>query len=343
MSSHNLEKETILVVDDAVENIDILTIVLDGIYHIKVATNGKLALKIAQSSNRPDLILLDIEMPEMDGYQVCRQLKSQAETADIPVIFLTAKSEHHDESRGLKLGAVDYITKPICPSIVKQRIQTQLTLYRQNRHLDLIVRERTAQLHETQLNIINCLARAGEYKDNETGSHVIRMSYYSQLIALAYGMDAEKAEQLRHISPMHDIGKIGIPDHIMLKPGKLDAQEWKIITTHPQIGAKLIGEHQCDILENAKIVALTHHEKWDGSGYPRGLSGEDIPLFGRIVAIADVFDALTTNRPYKEAWPIERAIEEIERGSGQHFDPALLPAFHQALPEMSKVMEKYTD
>jgi len=343
MSSNYLDKGTILVVDDVVENIDILTTILDGIYRIKVATNGKLALKIARSSSRPDLILLDIEMPEMDGYQVCRQLKAQAETADIPIIFLTAKSENHDESLGLELGAVDYITKPIRPSIVIQRIQTQLTLYKQNRHLDLIVKERTAQLHETQLNIINCLARAGEYKDNETGSHVIRMSYYSQLIALAYGMDDEQAEQLRNVAPMHDIGKIGIPDNIMLKPGKLDAQEWKIMTAHPQIGAKLIGEHRCQVLENAKIVALTHHEKWDGSGYPRGLSGEDIPLFGRIVAIADVFDALTTNRPYKDAWPIERAIEEIERGSGQHFDPALLPAFRQALPEMSKVMEKYTD
>ena len=343
MSRDSLDKGTILVVDDVVENIDILTTILDGIYRIKVATNGKLALKIARSSSRPDLILLDIEMPEMDGYQVCRQLKAQAETADIPIIFLTAKSENHDESLGLKLGAVDYIAKPIRPSIVIQRIQTHLTLYKQNRHLDLIVKERTAELHETQLNIINCLARAGEYKDNETGSHVIRMSYYSQLIALAYGMDDEEAEQLRQVAPMHDIGKIGIPDNIMLKPGKLDAKEWEIMTAHPQIGAKLIGEHQCKVLENAKIVALTHHEKWDGSGYPRGLSGEDIPLFGRIVAIADVFDALTTNRPYKDAWPIERAIAEIERGSGRHFDPALLPAFRKALPEMSKVMKKYTD
>lgn len=343
MNKTEIDKETILVVDDAVENIDVLTMILGRYYCIKVATNGQLALKIAQSSNPPDLILLDISMPEMDGYQVCQQLKSQPETADIPVIFLTSKSDNNDESRGLSLGAVDYITKPIRPPIVKQRIQTQLSLYKQNRHLDSLVRQRTEELNKTQFNIINSLARAGEYKDNETGLHVERMSRYAQLIALAYGLDDDEAQQLLTVAPMHDIGKIGIPDHIMLKPGKLNKQEWEIMTTHPQIGADLIGEDRCILLENARIVALTHHEKWDGTGYPLGLSGDEIPLFGRIVAIADVFDALTSKRPYKETWPIEQAIEEIERSSGKHFDPALIPAFRQALPEMAKVMKKYAD
>lgn len=276
------DKETILLVDDAAENIDVLSIVLGPFYRLKVATSGKLAINIASGENRPDLILLDVVMPDINGYEVCEKLKNQPHTADIPVIFLTSKTDSENEAKGLELGAVDYIAKPVSAPIVLQRVKTQLTLYRQNRNLDQLVKKRTDQLYATQLNVIHCLGRAGEYKDNETGLHVIRMSQYSKLIAEAFGVDESVSTELMHVAPMHDIGKIGIPDDIMLKPGKLNEEEWVIMKTHPQIGVDLIGEYQCDLLESAKIVSLYHHEKWDGSGYPHGLIGKEIPLIARI-------------------------------------------------------------
>lgn len=336
-----LSRQTILVVDDTPENIELMTEVLDPYYRTKIAINGDKALKIAFSDTPPDLILLDIMMPGISGYDVCKSLKDNPDTRGIPVIFVTAMSEVADEQKGLELGAVDYITKPISPAIVLARVKTHLALYDQTRELERMVEVRTAELEKTRLQIIRRLGRASEFKDNETGNHVIRMSHYSRLIAQAAGMGQESVDILFHAAPMHDVGKIGIPDHVLLKPGKLDDAEWEIMHQHPHMGAEIIGEQYDDLLQTARLLALTHHEKWDGSGYPNKLRGEEIPLGGRIVAIADVFDALTSERPYKKAWPVEDAVRVIEDGAGSHFDPGLMAPFKAALPSMLKIKEKY--
>ncbi len=333
----------ILVVDDTPENIQVLGGILRPDYQVKAAINGAKALKIAATSPRPDMILLDVMMPDLDGFEVCRRLKADPVTSNIPVIFITAKNEIADEKRGFELGAVDYITKPISPPLVKARVRTHLALSDQNRELARQVVKRTQELQTTRMEIIRRLGRAAEYKDNETGMHVIRMAYYSRLIAQAYGGNDEWVEMLFHAAPMHDVGKIGIPDQILLKPGKLDAEEWAIMKKHAEFGAGIIGEHSSPMLRMAYSIALSHHEKWDGSGYPRGLSGEDIPLEGRIVAIADVFDALTSERPYKTAWSVADAKALILGDSGKHFDPGLTPLFERVLPEFVEVMQKYAD
>lgn len=334
---------TILVVDDTVENIDVLGGVLRPHFRVKVALNGEKALRIANTAPHPDIILLDIMMPGIDGYEVCRRLKQNPATANIPVIFITAKHEADDEKLGLDLGAVDYISKPISPPIVLARVKTHLALYDQQRTLEIKVSERTRELNETRLKIVQKLGRAGEYRDNETGMHVIRMSHYSRLIAEALNFNETWNDLLFNTSPMHDIGKIGIADRILLKPGKLTAEEWEEMKRHTQYGAEIIGDEDNDLLRMAAEIAITHHEKWDGSGYPRGLQGEDIPINGRIVAIADVFDALTSERPYKKAWSIEDAISYIKDNSGRHFDPDLVPIFERMLPLMLEIKSKYGD
>ena len=337
------KKATILVVDDTPENIDVLSGILKKQYRIKAALNGKIALKIARENPKPDLILLDVMMPEMDGYEVCKKLKKNPETAKIPIIFVTAKSEIRDEERGFSLGASDYITKPVSPPIVSARVHTHLNLYDQARHLEKLVQLRTAELNNTRLEVIRRLGRAAEYKDNETGRHVIRMSLYTKLLAQKVSEDESWCELLYHAAPMHDIGKIGIPDNILLKPGKLEKEEWNIMQQHPAYGAEIIGDLSSPLLHLAREVALCHHEKWNGTGYPNGITGKDIPLSARIVAIADVFDALTSKRPYKDAWPVEKAVKLIQKESGQHFDPDLVPLFLQCLPEIEEIREKYHD
>ncbi len=339
----NTGKQTVLVVDDTPENIDVLSGVLRPDYRVKAALNGERALKIAAAEPRPDIILLDIMMPGMDGYEVCEKLKADPATAKIPVIFVTAKTEVADEQHGFELGAVDYITKPISPSLVQARVHTQLALYDQNRELERKVRERTEELIETRMEIIRRLGRAAEYKDNETGLHVIRMSHYSRLIAEALSEDEEWVDLVFNAAPMHDIGKIGIPDSILLKKGRLNEDEWHIMRQHPAYGAEIIGEHDFPLLRMARDIALTHHEKWNGSGYPNGLAGEAIPLAGRIIAVADVFDALTTERPYKQAWSVEDAVQLIDEEAGTHFDPQLVPIMHSALPEFLDIKERYEE
>lgn len=336
-------KSTVLVVDDTPENIHVLDGILRDDYRIKVATNGERALKIIGSDDPPDLILLDVMMPGMSGYEVCETAKRDNLMRRIPIIFVTAKSEVADEQMGFELGAVDYITKPVSPPLVRARVRTQLALYDANRTLEAKVRERTAQLESTRQQIIRRLGRAAEYKDNETGLHVIRMSYYSQIIALAYGMDEVQAELLLNAAPMHDIGKIGIPDSVLLKPGKLDDAEWETMRRHPGIGAGIIGKHDSGLLDLARVVALTHHEKWNGKGYPTGKAGEEIPLSGRIVAIADVFDALTTERPYKKAWSDADATQLIRDESGKHFDPALVEHFVDCMPKILEIKQQYAE
>ncbi len=336
-------KPCILAVDDTPENIDVISGLLRDDYRVKVALNGVRALKIAQSDSPPDLVLLDIMMPEIDGYEVCRQLKNNPLTKNIPVIFLTAKSEVEDEAKGFELGAVDYITKPISPSLVKARVKTHLALYDQNRTLEEKVRERTVELNATRLEVIRQLGRAAEFKDNETGLHVVRMSYYSKIIAEALGMSEDQVDLLLHASPMHDIGKIGIPDCVLLKPGKLDDDEWAIMRQHPIMGEEIIGNNKSSLMEMARLVALGHHEKWNGQGYPSSIAGEEIPLVGRIAAIADVFDALTSERPYKQAWSVERAVALIQEESGVHFDPNLVSLFVERLPDIISIKEMYTE
>ncbi|GAA6135825.1 two-component system response regulator [Oceaniserpentilla sp. 4NH20-0058] len=337
----NAKKINLLVVDDTPENIDILSGVLRKEYKVKAALNGMKALSIASQEPKPDLILLDIMMPDMDGYQVCEALKANPFTSHIPVIFITAKSEEKDEELGLKLGAVDYITKPITPAIVLARVKTHLALYNQNLALEDKVRQRTEELHHTRLEIIERLGRAAEFKDNETGLHVIRMSHYSRIIASQMDFDDEWVDLIFHAAPMHDVGKIGIPEAILCKPGGLDNEEWQTMKSHPEIGADIIGDHDDKLLQTAREIALTHHEKWDGSGYPNGLKEGDIPLSGRIIAVADVFDALTTKRPYKEAWPVEKALSLIKESSGQHFDPHIVEIFLRCLPKILEIKEKF--
>lgn len=332
---------TILVVDDAPENIDVLTGVLSDQYRVKAARNGEKALEIAQRLPKPSMILLDIMMPGMDGYEVCKKLKDDPKTSGIPIIFITAKNQTEDERFGLELGAVDYITKPISPAIVTARVKTHLALYDQNLALEDRVAQRTRELTETRLEIIRRLGRAAEFKDNETGLHVIRMSHYSRLIANELGHGEEWTDLIFNAAPMHDIGKIGIPDRILLKPGKLDGDEWEIMKKHAEFGGDIIGEHDSPLLKLSKEIALSHHEKWDGSGYPGGLKGEDIPLSGRVIAIADVFDALTTERPYKKAWSVEDALSLIKDNSGSHFDPGLVPVFLDVLDEVLMIKTKY--
>jgi putative two-component system response regulator len=336
-------RQTILIVDDTPENIDLLTEVLDPYYQTKVALNGEKALRIMAGETKPDLILLDIMMPGISGYDVCQRLKRNSDTHGVPIIFVTAMNEMEDEKKGLELGAVDYITKPISPSIVLARVRTHLALYDQTRELERLVALRTAELETTRLQIIRRLGRAAEFKDNETGNHVIRMSHYARLTAQAAGLGPALVHTLFHAAPMHDVGKIGIPDNILLKPGKLDALEWEVMRQHPAMGARIIGDHTDELLQAAHSVALTHHEKWDGSGYPHGLRGEEIPIFGRIVAIADVFDALTSERPYKKAWTVEAALQMIDEGAGTHFDPALIQPFKTALPDMLLIKAQYAE
>ncbi len=336
-------QSTILLVDDVADNIDILNAILSPHYRTRVALNGEKALRIAGSANPPDLILLDIMMPGLSGYDVCQQLKANPDTRDIPVIFVTAMTEVEDEKRGLELGAVDYITKPVSPPIVLARVRTHLALYDQNRELARQVRERTAELFNTRQQIIRRLGRAAEFRDNETGNHIIRMSHFCRLIGAAAGLGEKSVEILYNASPMHDVGKIGIPDHILLKQGKLDDEEWAIMRRHPEIGAEIIGQHSDELLQTAWMIALCHHEKWDGSGYPSGLKGEQIPLMARIAALADVFDALTTVRPYKRAWSVEEAVSFIESQAGSHFDPALIEPFKRVLPDMLRIREEFSD
>jgi putative two-component system response regulator len=329
-------------VDDAPENIDTLRGVLGPDYRVLAAISGEGALRTARRS-QPDLILMDVTMPEMDGYQVCVRLKTDPATASIPVIFIATLEEAVHVTEGLAAGAVDYITKPYVPALVKSRIHSHLSLLYHARVLQRKVQERTAELLETRIEIIRRLGRAAEYRDNETGTHVIRMSHYARLVALHSGWTEDEADLVMHVAPMHDIGKIGIPDRILLKKGRLNPDERAIMQRHATIGAEIIGDHSSTLLRAARVVARSHHERWDGAGYPEGLSGAGIPRTARVVALADVFDALLSNRPYKRAWPVARAVAEIQRGAGSQFDPELVPGFTAALPDCLKVMEQYRD
>ena len=344
----NLSKCRVLLVDDTKTNIDILVQTLKDDFKLGVALSGKKAIDYTMN-NHVDLILLDVLMPEMDGYDVCRQLKENPRTHDIPIIFITAMDAPEHKTRGFEMGAVDYITKPFDISEVKARVKTHLTLItaqaelkEQNNVLEQKVRERTRELEETQIEIINRLGLASEYRDEGTGQHVQRMSEYCRLLGQAAGMSEPEYELLALASTMHDAGKIGIADNILLKPGALDDDEWEEMKKHSIIGGELLSGSKSRLMQLAETIARTHHERWDGSGYFEGLKGEEIPLVGRIVCICDVFDALVSERPYKKAWTVNEAIEEIKNWSGAHFDPFLAETFINLKPRLQAIIDKWS-
>ena len=357
-------KPTILVVDDTPDNIDLLRAVLEDDYRTKIAVNGERALKIAAGADQPDLILLDIMMPGMSGYDVCRALKADAATADIPVIFVTAMSEVADEQLGLALGAVDYITKPISAPLVLARIKTQLGMKRmqdflrdQNHYLESEVERRVREVAALQDVTIHAMASLAETRDSETGNHIRRTSHYLKALA----------EQVRHLprfrdfltdkniellfktAPLHDIGKVGIPDHILLKPGRFEPHEMAIMKTHTTLGrdAILAAERELgievDFLKYAKEIAYSHHEKWDGTGYPQGLAGEQIPISARLMALADVYDALISCRIYKDGMRHEDAVNIIADGRGTHFDADIVDAFLRIQHQFQAISSRYAD
>ncbi|MFD1382073.1 HD domain-containing phosphohydrolase [Rhodanobacter aciditrophus] len=320
----------ILIVDDEPANLKILRQVLQDHYRLAFARSGMAALEL-MAKEPMDMVLLDVMMPGMTGFDVCKKMKATKSLENIPVIFVTALKDTIDEEHGFEMGAVDYITKPVVPSIVMARVKAQLSLVQAD------------VLKATQVDLIQRLGRAAEYKDNETGMHVQRMSRYSYVLAKAAGIDEELAMELQLAAQMHDLGKIAIPDNILLKPGRLDNDEFRQMKAHAQIGADILSNPKSQLVALARSIAISHHEKWDGSGYPHGLSGKDIPIEGRIAAIADVFDALTSERPYKPAWKVEDAVALLEEQAGKHFDPELIPLFIKELPQILQIKTEFSE
>ncbi|WP_286240795.1 response regulator [Neptuniibacter halophilus] len=360
------QSKVVLVVDDEPVNIMVLSDLLKDRYRVIAAKNGEQALQRAVGNIRPDLILLDVMMPGMDGFTVCRELKSKSETASIPVIFVTAMNEEVDEMKGLEVGAVDYITKPISPAIVNARVKTHLALKtaqdelaKQNELLDKRVKTRTAELSLTQDITILALASLAETRDNETGNHIRRTQYYVRVLAedmANHGfytdeLTPENIELLYKSAPLHDIGKVGIPDNILLKPDRLTDDEFRIMKTHAVLGAEAIEEAEdrlgdaveTSFLRYAREIARYHHEKWDGSGYPEGLTGTQTPLSARLMAVADVYDALISKRVYKPAFEHDKAKMILLQGRGTHFDPDIVDAFVRVEQAFIEIAEQYKD
>ncbi|MFV3369548.1 HD domain-containing phosphohydrolase [Pseudomonas sp. NY15435] len=357
-------RPTILIVDDAPENLTLLSELLKLLYRVKAARTGEKALQIAQSDEPPDLILLDVMMPGIDGFEVCRRLRGEARTRHIPVIFITAQGAADDEIRGLELGAVDYLTKPINPPTVLMRVDNQLRikaaadfLRDQNDFLEQEVQRRTRELAAIQDVTIIAMASLAETRDNETGNHIRRTQHYVRTLAehlqqhprFAADLDEETRQLLFKSAPLHDIGKVGIPDYILLKPGRLTTDEFEVMKTHTTLGLDALEKAEerlgmdVPFLRLAKQIAYGHHEKWDGSGYPQGLAGDAIPLSARLMAVADVYDALISRRIYKNAMPHEAAVEHIRSQRGLHFDPDVVDAFLTLQDEFRRIAEQFGD
>ena len=367
---------TILVVDDTPQNIKVLGELLKHDYHIRAANSGERALHAANSDPRPDLILLDVMMPGMNGYEVLRRLRAENDTKNIPVIFITAMATAENEEFGLELGAVDYITKPFNPSIVLARVHTQLELKRARDRLadenDWLEREVARRMRENLLIqdlSIRALACLAEARDNETGQHIVRTQIYVELLARKLAeherfRDALAGSRLNMIvkaAPLHDLGKVGIPDAILLKPGRLTPEEFEIMKTHTTIGADAITKAMEQALAGAddamtevagsafaflkvaREISLSHQEKWDGSGYPAGLTGDAIPVSARLMALADVLDALMTRRVYKPPMTLDEATKIIVDGRGKHFDPAVVDAFIACRERFAEIAARYAD
>jgi putative two-component system response regulator len=360
-----LDKFNILVVDDTPDNLIMMSELLKDEYKVKVANNGEKALKISQSQTPPDLILLDIMMPVMDGYEVCRQLKANPQTQHIPVIFLTAKTDATDETKGLEIGAIDYITKPINPAILMARVKTHLDIKRmqdflrnQNSFLEAEIIKRTREITAIQDVTIHAMASLAETRDNETGNHIRRTQNYVRVLAqklrhhprFSHFLDDDKIIELLYKSaPLHDIGKVGIPDKILLKPGRFEPEEFEVMKQHPALGRSAIlnAEYELGLevpfLKYAKEIAYAHQEKWDGSGYPLGLAGDNIPISARLMAVADVYDALISRRVYKEGMTHEQAVQLIIEGRGKHFDPDITDAFLALQEDFIAIAAKFWD
>jgi len=360
-----MDKPSILIVDDEPINIRLLSENLKQDYDLRIATSGRQAIVQLEAHHQEiDLILLDVNMPEMSGIEVLEQINENSEWTEIPVIFVTAMDQECDEAEGLKRGAADYITKPISAPIVKARIKTQLSLRKakevlasQNKILEQEVQKRTEEIRYTQEVIISALTNLALTRDKETGNHIIRTQHYVKVLAQLIRYLPEYIEELDddvtidsifRTAPLHDVGKVGIPDYILLKPGKLTAEEWDIMQTHATLGGDALKK-SCDIsgfrqnkfLTYAQEIAYSHHEKWDGSGYPQALVGNDIPVSARLMAIADVYDALMSRRCYKEAFPHSKVLEIMKEGKGQHFDPVMLQVFLDNEHLFYAVAEKY--
>ena len=314
----------LLVVDDEPQNLAVMRQILSADYRLVFACSGSDALA-AVHKHQPALILLDIQMPEMNGYEVCRRLKADARTEAIPVIFVTAMSDTGNEAEGFAMGAVDYIVKPLCPVIVQARVRTQLSLVRATR------------LEQSYRDAISMLGEAAHFNDSDTGAHIWRMAAYAAALARASGWSRDDCQRLELAAPMHDTGKLGVPQAILQKPGPLNAEEWKVMQTHPRVGHDILARSDSPVFALAADIALQHHERWDGSGYPQGLRGPAIAEAARMVAIVDVFDALCMKRPYKEAWSLQRVVEQIRAGRGSHFDPQLTDVFLSILPEIERI------
>jgi putative two-component system response regulator len=338
-------RPVVLVVDDSTDLLALMEKALSADYEIITASDPGSAIEKAFGEPRPDLILLDVEMPEISGFEVCRALKDEPATASIPIIFLTGKTEAQAQLEGLALGAADYITKSGSNAgILKARVRMHLALVNQRAELERLVRERTAQLERTSAELIKRLARAMEFHESQAaGNRVMRLSNYAKLIAQAAGAKPEVAEMMMKAAPLHDIGKLAVPAEILRKREKLSVPDWERVKRHPAIGAEIIGEHDDPLLKLARQLALTHHEHYDGTGYPQGLKGEAIPWGGRVMAIVDSFESMTTTQFFRDPLPIERAVGEIERGAGTKYDPTLVEAFKKALPVMKRVRETYAD
>jgi putative two-component system response regulator len=358
MQTHQGERKVILVIDDTPDNLFLISDILKNFYGVKVAKSGRQALEYLKTKEIPDLILLDIMMPELNGYDVIQKIKADPKLHDIPVIFLTAKSSIEDEERGLGLGASDYITKPISPPILLARVKTQLEnkmmadfLKDKNAYLESEVAKRTKEIMAIENVAILAMASLAETRDNETGNHIRRTQNYVKILAqkLQYHprfrafLTPRTINIIYKSAPLHDIGKVGVPDAILLKPAKLTPEEFEIMKTHTTLGKEAIEHaeaqlgYEIDFLRIAKEIAHSHQEKYDGSGYPLGLRGDAIPIAARLMALADVYDALISERVYKEAYPHEVAVEIIKEGRGSHFDPDIVDAFVELQEEFRKI------
>lgn len=354
----------ILVVEDEIMPSRLLTTILTRLgYTVETAFDGIAALEKVESSP-PDLILLDLKLPRMDGFEVARRLKQEDKTKIIPIVVVSSFADVENRIKALEAGADDFLSKPIDQVELRARVQSLLKVKMFNDHmvnyqkiLEVEVEKRTQQLSQA-FNELKCafdkikkasldttfrLAQAAESKNGETGSHIKRIGYYSTAIAKVMGLPPKDIELILYASPMHDIGKIGIPDRILLKPGPLDAEEWEIMKLHTSIGGRILSNSDSYVIQMAERIALTHHEKWDGSGYPDGLKGSQIPLWGRICAIVDVFDALTNNRPYKKAFPIAQSLEILKKSTGTHFDPEVSEAFFSIQEEILSIFRENED
>ncbi|MBK1673027.1 two-component system response regulator [Ectothiorhodospira shaposhnikovii] len=340
-----------MVVDDERANLILMERLLrsDGYGNLVMVQDPREVMN-AYRAERTDLILLDIQMPYLDGFQVMEQFSALDDPLVPPILVLTAQASREYMLRALNVGARDFIGKPFDRAEVLARVRNMLDVQLAHRMthdqkdvLEQMVRERTEEIRSTRLQVVQRLGRAAEYRDNETGYHILRVSHTCELLARHLGWSHAQCERMLHASPMHDVGKIGIPDHILLKPGKLTPEEWRIMQSHTIIGGDILGGDESGVLNLAREIALTHHEKWDGSGYPLGLSGEQIPVSGRIVALADVFDALTSERTYKKAWPVQDALDLIRNSSGSHFDPHLTELFFRLVPEILAIRDRFAE